>query len=48
MQEHFGQFTDTELVTIHSYFHEEQLQKNDFFTKSAKVCDRLSIVKSGI
>jgi len=48
IQEHFGQLTDKELVTIHSYFHEEQLQKNEYFTKSDKVCDRLSIVKSGI
>ena len=48
IQEHFGPLTDEELVTIHSYFHEERLQKNDFFTKSDKVCDRLSIVKSGI
>lgn len=48
IQTHFGQLTNKELATIHSYFHEEQLQKNDFFTKSDKVCDRLSIVKSGI
>lgn len=31
-----------------SYFYEEKLQKNEFFTKSNKICDRLSIVKSGI
>lgn len=48
IQEHFGQLTEKELAIIHSYFQEEQLQKNDFFTKSAKVCDKLSIVKSGI
>lgn len=48
IQEHFGQLTDKELEIIHSYFHEEQIQKNDHFTRSGKVCDRLSIVKSGI
>lgn len=48
IQEHFGQLTNQELAIIHSYFHEEKLQKNDFFTKSDKICDRLSIVKSGI
>ncbi len=48
IQEHFGQLTEKELATIHFYFQEEQLQKNEFFTKSTKVCDKLSIVKSGI
>ncbi|WP_270087123.1 Crp/Fnr family transcriptional regulator [Sphingobacterium sp. SYP-B4668] len=48
IQEHFGQLTEKELAIIHSYFQEEQLQKNDFFTKSTKVCDKLSIIKSGI
>ncbi|OGS70058.1 MAG: cyclic nucleotide-binding protein [Flavobacteria bacterium RIFCSPLOWO2_12_FULL_35_11] len=48
LQEHFGQLTNQELAIIHSYFHEEKLQKNDFFTKSDKICDKLSIVKSGI
>lgn len=48
IQEHFGQLTNKELAIIQSYFHEEQLQKNDFFTKSDKVCDKLSIVKTGI
>ncbi len=48
LQEHFGQLTDQELPIIRSYFFEEKLQKNDFFTKSDQICDRLSIVKSGI
>jgi CRP-like cAMP-binding protein len=48
LQEHFGQLKNQELAIIHSYFHEEKLQKNDFFTKSDKICDKLSIVKSGI
>lgn len=48
LQEHFGQLTNQELAIIYSYFHKEKLQKNDFFTKSDKICDKLSIVKSGI
>lgn len=48
IQEHFGQLTSQELSIIYSYFHEEKLKKNDFFTKADKVCDKLSIVKSGI
>lgn len=48
LQEHFGQLKNQELAIIHSYFHEEKLQKNDFFTKSDKICDKLSIVKLGI
>ncbi|WP_344830340.1 Crp/Fnr family transcriptional regulator [Chryseobacterium ginsenosidimutans] len=48
MQENFGQLTHQELALIYSYFHEEKLNKNDFFTKSDEICDRLSIVKSGI
>lgn len=48
IQEHFGQLTQQELIMMQSYFYEEKLQKNDFFTKSDNVCDRLSIVKSGI
>lgn len=48
MQENFGQLTHQELALIYSYFHEEKLSKNNFFAKSDEVCDRLSIVKSGI
>lgn len=48
IQEHFGHLTTQELTIIHSYFHAEKLLKNDFFTKSDKICDKLSIVKSGI
>ncbi len=48
IQEHFGQLTNQELEIIQSYFHEEKLQKNDFFTRADKICDKLSIVKSGI
>lgn len=48
IQEYFGKLTDQELSMIGAYFQEEKLQKNDFFTESDKVCDKLSIVKSGI
>ena len=48
IQEHFGQLNTQELSLIRSYFYEEKLSKNDFFTKSGKICDRLSIVRSGI
>ena len=48
IQSYFGALSEAELATIQPYFHEEKLQKNDFFTSSTKVCDKLSIVKSGI
>ena len=48
IQEHFGRLTSEELTKIRSYFQEEKLNKNDFFTKANKVCDKLSVVKSGI
>lgn len=47
IKEYFGQLTDQELIIICSYFQEESLQKNEFFTRSDQICDRLSIVKSG-
>jgi len=47
-QAHFGRFTDTELQQIRSYFKEEQLAKGDFFTNAEQVCQRLSLVTSGI
>ena len=48
LQEYFGQLTNQELLTIRSYFYAENLHKNEFFTKSDKICDKLSFVKSGI
>lgn len=48
IQEHFGTLTAGELSQVHSYFREETLQKNEYFTRSDKICDRLSIVTSGI
>lgn len=48
LEAYFGKFTDEELVVLSAYFKQERLQKNDFFTKSGKICDKLSLVKSGI
>ncbi|MFD2742177.1 MULTISPECIES: Crp/Fnr family transcriptional regulator [Sphingobacterium] len=48
IQGYFGDLTHEELLTVSSYFDEEKLRKNDFFTRTDKVCDKLSIVKSGI
>jgi len=47
-QEYFGQLNGQEQELFHSYFKEEKLQKNGFFTKSGKVGDKFSFVKSGI
>ncbi|EPR68264.1 Crp/Fnr family transcriptional regulator [Cyclobacterium qasimii] len=48
IQAYFGQLSNEDLEIVQSYFYEEKLQKNDFFTSSGKICDRLSIIKSGI
>lgn len=48
IQEHFGLLSANELSLLRGYFQEETLKKNAFFTKSDKLCDRLSIVTSGI
>ena len=48
LKEYFGQLTNQELSTIRSYFYEDNLHKNEFFTRSEKICDKLSIIKSGI
>lgn len=48
IQAHFGQLSNQELGVIRSYFKEERLQKADFYTKSEKICNKLSIVTSGI
>lgn len=48
IQQYFGNLTAEELSIIQSYFKEERLNKNEIFTKSEEICDRLSVVKSGI
>lgn len=48
IQEYFGTLSKQELELLRSYFVEEKLGKNEFFTKSGQVCKRLSLVESGI
>lgn len=48
IQDNFGQLTEAELELLRSYFKEEKLSKNAYFTQSDKVCDKLSLIKSGI
>lgn len=48
IQKQFGPLTLQEIDLIRSYFKEEYLHKNEFFTEADKVCNRLSIVQSGI
>jgi len=48
IQDNFGQLTEAELELLRSYFKEEKLSRNAYFTRSDKVCDKLSLIKSGI
>ncbi|MFY1046076.1 Crp/Fnr family transcriptional regulator [Chryseobacterium sp. GP-SGM7] len=48
VQQYFGSLTAEELSVIQSYFKDERLNKNEIFTNSGEICDRLSVVKSGI
>ncbi len=48
IQQYFGSLSSQELSVIQSYFREEKLSKNEIFTGSGEICDRLSVVKSGI
>lgn len=48
IQAHFGLLSANELLLLRSYFREETLKRNDYFTRSGKICDRLSLVTSGI
>lgn len=48
VQEHFGALSQDDLAVIHSYFKEEKLNRNENFTESGQICNKLSIVKSGI
>ncbi len=48
IQQHFGLLSTEDLNIIRTYFQEEKLLKNEFFTKSDQRCNRLSMVKSGI
>ena len=48
IQRHFGPLSIEDFNIIRFYFKEEKLLKNEFFTRSDQVCNRLSLVKSGI
>jgi CRP/FNR family transcriptional regulator, anaerobic regulatory protein len=48
IQQHFGPLSTEDLNTIRMYFRKEKLIKNEFFTKSDLVCNRLSVIKSGV
>ncbi|WGH75462.1 Crp/Fnr family transcriptional regulator [Tenacibaculum tangerinum] len=48
LQEYFGNLNPEELTILLSYFREETLCKDDFFTKTDSFCNRLSLVKSGL
>lgn len=48
IQDNFGQLTTQELEVVHSYFRPEKLAKNDFFTTSDKICDKMSLITSGM
>ncbi len=47
IEENFGKLNEEEQNKLLSYFYEERLNKNDFFTKTGKYCNRLSLIKSG-
>lgn len=48
IQQYFGELTDDEYRKTITFFKEETLHKNDFFTKTGQICDRISIIRSGI
>ncbi|WP_312900865.1 hypothetical protein [Chryseobacterium taichungense] len=48
IQQYFGPLSSQELSVIQSYFREEKLCKNEIFTNSGEICNRLSVVRSGI
>ncbi len=48
VQQYFGPLSPPELSVIQAYFREERLTKNAYFTQSGQVCDKLSLVKTGL
>lgn len=48
IKESFGLLTNEEIEILRSYFYEEQLTKNEFFTQTGKYCKKLSLVTSGL
>lgn len=47
INEYFGKLSTEELTLLRSYFIPETLTKNEFFTKTDKYCNRLSLLKQG-
>lgn len=47
IQQYFGA-AEEELLTIASFFHEEELSRNEFFLRAGRRSDRLGFVRSGI
>lgn len=48
VQDHFGVLTDEEINLLRTYFYEETLTKNEYFTQPHKYCQKLSLIKSGL
>ncbi|MEJ5055585.1 Crp/Fnr family transcriptional regulator [Sphingobacterium sp. MYb382] len=48
LRQHFGELSDAELAIILPFFKDEKLRKHDFFSKQGSICNRLSIIKTGI
>lgn len=48
IKNNFGNLTKEETQILRSYFYEEELSKNDFFTQTGKYCNKLSLIKSGL
>lgn len=48
IKNNFGNLTKEETQILRSYFYEEKLTKNVFFTQTGKYCNKLSLIKSGL
>lgn len=48
IKENFGTLNNEEIKILRSYFYEQKLSKNEFFTQTDKYCKKLSLVKSGL
>lgn len=48
IQATFGTLSDEELEFLRPFFHEEDLANKDFFAKEGKICNRLSLINSGL
>lgn len=48
IQAHFGPLNKDELSQMESYFEKDKLKRNELFTETGRICNRLSLVTSGI